>query len=98
MMYAYGPRMSFVYKCSLSVTMIVTWLINGVLFWRLVKSDVLRSGRREGDRGGGGGSGRKTKGVGSLRMESTESGKTVLTNNNNPVIEGCNGGIAKRAF
>jgi hypothetical protein len=37
--------MSTYYYWSLSLTMVLTWIVNIMLFWRLVKSDLLRRGR-----------------------------------------------------
>jgi hypothetical protein len=38
----YRDRMSTFYYCILTATMFVMWVVNSILFWRLVKNDLLR--------------------------------------------------------
>lgn len=46
---AYPSMMSTYYYWSLTMTMVLTWIVNVMLFWRLLKSDVMRGLRARGD-------------------------------------------------
>ena len=64
-------KMSTYYYWSLSTTMALTWIVNIMLFWRLVKNDLLRRS---------GGAVKRPKGAAS-KLHETSAQKTLVNNN-----------------
>jgi len=78
-MMKYYYRFTVFYWITLAVTMFIMWIIYFILFWRLLKNDVLRSGKKSTGRG----------------VSDSTKNQSLISNNNEPQLTTSNGTMHK---